>query len=239
MNQEPDTTYHKKSITYALIIIVAWFIVHVFSVFMHSLSNPLWQTLILILLQSWLYAGIFIVAHDAMHGTLYPKSIKLNDSIGGFIVFIYAGFDWKKMRASHHAHHVHSGTNKDPDYYSKNSQKFWSWYKNFFSNYFKWKQFFIMVVFTLVYILILGAEYENTIVMWAIPAILSSFQLFYFGTYLTHRNSVPFKDKHNARTNEFPFWLSLLTCFHFGYHHEHHLYPHEPWWRLPARKLNQ
>ena len=116
MNQEPDTTYHKKSITYALIIIVAWFIIHVFSVFMHSLSNPLWQTLILILLQSWLYAGIFIVAHDAMHGTLYPKNIKLNDSIGRFIVFIYAGFDWKKMRASHHAHHVHSGTIKDPDY---------------------------------------------------------------------------------------------------------------------------
>ncbi|MFA9473554.1 MAG: fatty acid desaturase [Filomicrobium sp.] len=27
--------------------------------------------------------------------------------------------------------------------------------------------------------------------------------------------------------------MSLLTCFHFGYHHEHHLQPDVPWWRLP------
>ena len=29
---------------------------------------------------------------------------------------------------------------------------------------------------------------------------------------------------------------SLVTCYHFGYHHEHHLYPAVPSWRLPAAR---
>lgn len=29
--------------------------------------------------------------------------------------------------------------------------------------------------------------------------------------------------------------LSFLTCYYFGYHLEHHLYPNVPWWRLPER----
>jgi len=105
----------------------------------------------------------------------------------------------------------------------------------FFLTYFGWRQFLTLFGFTLIYIL-LGANYFNTIIMWAVPAILSSIQLFYFGTYLTHRHADEFPDHHNARTNEFPWLASLFSCFHFGYHHEHHLFPHEPWWRLPKRK---
>jgi beta-carotene ketolase (CrtW type) len=30
--------------------------------------------------------------------------------------------------------------------------------------------------------------------------------------------------------------VSLLTCFHFGYHHEHHDTPWVPWWKLPAQR---
>ena len=231
-----DKIYLKKSIGYTFIIVFSWLAIHIYSVFFHSLDSPIWKTLILILIQCWLYAGIFIVAHDAMHRSLFPNNHSVNDMVGKLIVFIYAGFNWEIMRSSHHSHHNYSGTENDPDYYTKTPQNFWPWYLNFFSNYFGIKQVLVMIIFTLVYIFILGANYENTIVMWALPAILSSFQLFYFGTYLTHRNNKPFADTHNARTNDFPLWLSLLTCFHFGYHHEHHLYPYEPWWRLPHRK---
>ena len=231
-----DKIYLKKSIGYTFIIVCSWLAIHIYSVFFHSLDSPIWKTLILILIQCWLYAGIFIVAHDAMHRSLFPNNHSVNDMVGKLIVFIYAGFNWEIMRSSHHSLHNYSGTENDPDYYTKTPQNFWPWYLNFFSNYFGIKQVLVMIIFTLVYIFILGANYENTIVMWALPAILSSFQLFYFGTYLTHRNNKPFADAHNARTNDFPLWLSLLTCFHFGYHHEHHLYPYEPWWRLPHRK---
>ncbi len=212
-----------------------WACVHIYSLFMHDLSYPLWQTFILISIQCWLYVGLFIIAHDTMHGSLIPGSPKLNQIIGSVIMFIYAGFNWKFMREAHHAHHENPGTNADPDFNANNPRSFWPWYLKFFTQYFGLRQIAILAVFTVLYIA-LGAPYLNTIIMWAVPAILSSVQLFYFGTYLTHRHGTAFVDHHNARTNNYPYWLSLLSCFHFGYHHEHHLYPHEPWWRLPTRK---
>ena len=77
----------------------------------------------------------------------------------------------------------------------------------------------------------------NVIAFWAVPGLLAALQLFTFGTYLPHRpQPAPFADRHNARTNTYPIWLSLLTCFHFGYHHEHHEHPQLPWWRLPTAR---
>ncbi len=222
-----------------LLVVASWAAVHVYSVFFHSLSAPLWQTLGLIALQCWLYTGMFIVAHDTMHGSFAPSRPKVNAVLGTGIMFIYAGFNWKKMRAAHHAHHDNSGQDGDPDFNLENPHQFWPWYTKFFTQYFGWSQLLILAGFTFAYIFIFGATYLNTIVMWAIPAILSSIQLFYFGTYLTHRHADEFVDHHNARTNNYPRWLSLLTCFHFGYHHEHHLFPHEPWWRLPSRKFEK
>lgn len=217
------------------LIVGGWAAVHIYSVFFHALSDPIWQTVGLIALQCWLYTGVFIVAHDTMHGSLAPGRPKLNAVIGTAVLFIYAGFNWRKMRTAHHAHHDHSGSENDPDFNAANPTAFWPWYKKFFLTYFGWPQMLVLVGFTLLYIA-LGASYLNTIVMWAVPAILSSVQLFYFGTFLTHRHADDFPDEHNARTNEFSYLASLLSCFHFGYHHEHHLYPHEPWWRLPTRK---
>ena len=220
---------------YAALIFSGWASVHIYSVFFHSLSAPLWQTIGLIALQCWLYTGVFIVAHDTMHGSLIPGRERLNAVIGTSILFVYAGFNWRKMRDAHHDHHKFSGTEYDPDFNAGNPRDFWPWYLKFFLTYFGWRQVAILVGFTLIYIL-LGASYINTIVMWAVPAILSSVQLFYFGTYRTHRHAEGFPDQHNARTNDFNGFASLMSCFHFGYHHEHHLFPHEPWWRLPLRK---
>jgi len=220
---------------YAALIFAAWAAVHLYSLFIHGLSAPIWITLGLIAIQCWLYTGLFIVAHDTMHGSFAPGKNRLNAFVGTAILFVYAGFNWREMRTAHHAHHDFSGTEKDPDFNAENPTAFWPWYLKFFLTYFGWRQFAILFGFTIAYIL-LGANYLNTIVMWAVPAILSSVQLFYFGTYLTHRHKGAFPDKHNARTNAFPWLFSLLSCFHFGYHHEHHLFPHEPWWRLPRRK---
>lgn len=220
---------------YAGLIFAVWTLVHIYSVFFHSLAAPIWQTAGLIAVQCWLYTGLFIVAHDTMHGSLTPGKERLNAIIGTSILFVYAGFNWRKMRAAHQDHHQFSGTEKDPDFNAGNPRAFWPWYIKFFLTYFGPRQVLILVGFTILYIL-LGAAYINTIVMWAIPAVLSSVQLFYFGTYLTHRHAEAFPDEHNARTNDFGRITSLFTCFHFGYHHEHHLFPHEPWWRLPQKK---
>ncbi len=67
------------------------------------------------------------------------------------------------------------------------------------------------------------------------PSLLSSIQLFYFGTFARIARGERFVDGHNARSNEFGFLASLLSCFHFGYHHEHHDQPWVPWWALPSQ----
>ena len=240
-NDRPVLVSKPSTLTGVLLatgFISAWVVVHIYSVFFHALSAPLWQTLGLIAFQCWLYVGLFIIAHDTMHGSLFPNHPKWNARIGTAIMFVYAGFSWTYMRTAHHTHHDFPGTEKDPDFNAEDPIKFWPWYFKFFFQYFGLRQVLTLMGFTLFYIA-LGAPYLNTIIMWAVPAILSSVQLFYFGTYLTHRHAAPFPDAHNARTNAFPKWLSLLTCFHFGYHHEHHLFPYEPWWRLPYRKRLQ
>lgn len=241
MSIKPPTkeTQFNWGLPLAFAVLGGWLAVHIFSVFFYELTSPFIWTMALIALQCWLYTGVFIVAHDTMHGSLAPRSTKTNAILGTVILFVYAGFNWKKMKAAHHAHHTHSGEAGDPDFNIENPKDFWPWYLKFFRQYFRLAQFLVVFGFTLAYVFIFGAEYLNTILMWAVPAILSSLQLFYFGTYLTHRHKEDFIDAHNARSNSYPKWLSLMSCFHFGYHHEHHLFPHEPWWRLPARKFQK
>jgi beta-carotene ketolase (CrtW type) len=143
----------------------------------------------------------------------------------------------RRLAAKHHLHHRKSGTADDPDFSTKHPTRFWPWYLAFFRRYFGWREFAVLTVLLLTYLLLLGASPVNALLFWGLPAILSSLQLFYFGTFLPHRHGADaFGDRHRARSNAYPPLLSLLTCFHFGYHHEHHRAPGVPWWRLPAER---
>jgi beta-carotene ketolase (CrtW type) len=71
-------------------------------------------------------------------------------------------------------------------------------------------------------------------VFWVLPLVLSSFQLFLFGTFLPHRShGAPAAEGHVIQSQGYGHLLSLLACYHFGYHWEHHAYPAVPWFRLP------
>ena len=219
----------------ALAIILAWMALHIWAIFFLPLT---WTTaplaVLTVAVQTWLYVGLFIVAHDCMHGSLVPFKPKANRLIGQVCVFLYAGFSFDALNKSHHRHHRQPGTADDPDFDDHPPHGFWRWFSKFFVEYFSVAQIAIILAVYAVYVFGLGASPYKALVFWAIPGLLSALQLFTFGTYLPHRpDALGFADRHNARTNEFPAWLSLLTCFHFGYHHEHHLYPTVPWWRLP------
>ena len=220
----------------AAAIIGSWAILHVSSIFLIDWwGSGLWPLApFLIIVQTWLSVGMFIVAHDAMHGSLVPASATINTLIGRMCVGLYAGFSYDKLYASHHAHHRHAGTEDDPDFDPDPPSSCWPWYLRFFRTYFGWREFGVLTVAVVIYMLILWERWPNILLFWALPAILSSVQLFYFGTYRPHRiDETPFTDRHNARSNEFPWLVSLLTCVHFGYHHEHHQSPWVPWWKLP------
>ncbi|MEM1370785.1 MAG: fatty acid desaturase [Pseudomonadota bacterium] len=223
----------------AAAVITAWIVAHISFVFFFEVGSLTSWLLVpfAVALQCWLYVGLFIVAHDCMHGSLFPYKPWINRNVGRFCLFVYAGFSFDNLQRKHHLHHAHAGTEHDPDYDERPPHSFFIWYLKFFAEYFSGREFFIIAAQTALYLFVLGAAFENILLFWALPAALSSMQLFTFGTYLPHRpESAPFSDKHNARSNDLPEWLSLLTCFHFGYHHEHHDRPALPWWQLPKAK---
>jgi beta-carotene ketolase (CrtW type) len=221
----------------ALVIIAAWLALHVYGVFFMDAAQPI-PALALLAALTWLSVGIYIVAHDAMHGSLCPANRATGNRIGALAVWLYAGFSFGRLAPKHHAHHRHPGSADDPDFAPTTPYRASRWYGQFMKAYFGRREMLVMALRVGAYLL-LGARPENILLFFALPGLLSSFQLFYFGTFLPHRHrqdggEAGFVDHHRSRSNDYGSLASLLTCFHFGYHHEHHLHPGEPWWRLPA-----
>lgn len=232
----PASLQAQIGLVLAASIIGGWLALHVFTLFFYEFSaSSIITAPLLAVVIGWLYVGIFIVAHDCMHGSLAPFRPRLNFIVGQICVFLYAGFRFGDLNRKHHLHHRFAGTENDPDFHDARPDHFWAWYGRFFREYFSLRECAIIAVATNFYMFVLGVPVANVLMFWALPALLSSFQLFFFGTYLPHRpGKEPFQDRHRARSNAYNWWLSLFTCFHFGYHHEHHELPDLPWWRLPA-----
>lgn len=187
-----------------------------------------------VILQMFLHTGLFITAHDAMHGVLAPQHKRLNDITGGLCVILYALFSFKSLRREHQQHHAHPGSDKDPDYHDGEHRGFWRWYVHFMRTYVTWRQLLGMaLVFNLLHHVV-HIPLVNLFVGWVLSSLLSTLQLFYFGTFLPHYQPPGgYDNRHRARSNDFSVFWSFVTCYHFGYHLEHHEYPFVPWWRLP------
>ena len=223
----------------AAAIFASWLSLHLYAMFGFALT---WSSLPLALamaaLQCWLSVGLFIVSHDAMHGSLVPGGGRLNGAVGAVLLFLYAGFGWKRMRDAHFAHHKAPGSARDPDFDAANPTRFWRWYATFLRRYFGWGSILFVSFVVTLYWLVLAVPVEKIVLLYGLPAIASSLQLFYFGTFRPHRHEsagrAGFADRHNARSERFGTLASLASCFHFGYHHEHHRAPDVPWWALPG-----
>jgi phytoene/squalene synthetase len=92
-----------------------------------------------VLLMTFLFTGMFITAHDAMHGTVAPHYRKLNDVIGSVCVRCFALFDYVLLLGAHWEHHRHPATANDPDFYPPGTN-FWQWYVHFMQEYASVKQ---------------------------------------------------------------------------------------------------
>ena len=224
-------------LTLAGMIASAWLVLHIYGVYFHRWTA--WSLLVaplIVAIQTWLSVGLFIVAHDAMHGSLAPGRPRLNVAVGSLVLGLYAGFRFTPLKTAHHGHHAAPGTPDDPDFHADAPRAFLPWFYGFFRTYFSWRELAVLTLLVCIAVFALGAHVPNLLVFWAAPALLSALQLFTFGTWLPHRHTDDaFPDHHNARNSPFGPVLSLLTCFHFGRHHEHHLSPWEPWWRLSRR----
>jgi beta-carotene ketolase (CrtW type) len=191
----------------------------------------------LIGLEAFLYTGLFIVAHDGMHGSIAPRHPRLNDLLGALCTALYAMFSFRRMRAAHARHHAYPGSDADPDFAREGRHEFFRWYFHFFREYFSWQQIVGMALLFEILSRACGLPVRDLLLFWVVPSLLSTLQLFYFGTYLPHRRPAgDYDNPHRARSNDYSELWSFLTCYHFGYHLEHHEHPQVPWWRLPAAR---
>jgi beta-carotene/zeaxanthin 4-ketolase len=205
--------------------------------------------------QTFLYTGLFITAHDAMHGSICRHFRRLNGALGGLAVVLYALFSYKKLWVKHWEHHRHVATpHADPDFHDGEHTSFAAWYAHFLLNYVGWKQLMGMALAFNLLQHGAGISVENLLLFWVAPSLASTVQLFFFGTYLPHRPSPHHQspehqspphatsdderyeryERHHSNPNDWHWFWSFLACYHFGYHGEHHDAPSTPWWRLPA-----
>jgi beta-carotene ketolase (CrtW type) len=219
----------------AILIISLWAISLICLLSTNLAKIPNWLIFLAMLWQAFLYTGLFITAHDAMHGSVFPHNPKINTFVGRLSVLAYGLFFYGKLLQKHWQHHKHPASELDPDFHNGTNTNPIAWYFHFMKRYWDWRQ---IIGLSLIYYLArmtLPIAGINLILFWAIPPLLSSVQLFYFGTFLAHKEPEGgYSNPHRAKTNSLPICWSFITCYHFGYHEEHHEYPCVPWWQLPA-----
>lgn len=209
----------------ALTVILVWLAAMSFALQLSiSVASPL--TYILILVLTHLYTGLFITAHDAMHGSV-SKNQKVNHAIGHITATLFSFNFYRRLFPKHHEHHRFVATDKDPDYHGGT---FFIWYLSFLRQYITiWQILLMAITFN---VLKLFIPTENLIVCWMLPAVLSTLQLFYFGTYLPHKGEHTPENVHKSGSQKLNHAWAFISCYFFGYHYEHHASPGTPWWQL-------
>ena len=178
-----------------------------------------------IALTMWLWTGVFISAHDAMHGLVLPQNQGLNHKVGKICLGIYAMLPYDRMLKAHHAHHRHPSEPEDPDYWPQhwpsklhNAFEPVGWFLGFMRNYFDWKSvLYFAAVFEGLHALA-GIEKPVLLMMWICPVVLSTVQLFILEHGCRTAPACPMRVAVQPRQGAaiFPEWLSFLSCFHLA-----------------------
>jgi len=228
-------SYKWKGLLIASIVLVSWGAAMFCSLSAGTASIPAALIPLLVLFNTFLYTGLFITAHDAMHGTVAPALPRMNAFIGRLSTTLYALFSFSMLLSKHREHHANPASDGDPDYHDGTHTGLFRWYVHFVFTYVTWKQLLGMAVLYNALKYLAGIPDHDILLFWVFPALLSTFQLFYFGTFLPHREPKEgYSEPHRAVSSGYGMLLSFLSCYHFGYHLEHHAYPRLPWWKLPT-----
>lgn len=235
---------NQKGLLFTAILFLCWLSSLIALIQRSTTSMPAWFVIAAIVLRTVLQTAMFITAHEAMHGLLLPGKARWNHRIGACALTLYGALSYQSCLRKHRLHHRHTASKHDPDFSEDREAGIAAWYLRFMGNYLSQRQLLSLLMLWGLFIT-LGSianrsAWINVILFCTLPLLLSSIQLFIFGTYLPHRKQ---RQPFNQRTPDslaLPSWLSLLTCFHFGYHREHHEHPDLAWYELPAqRRMSQ
>lgn len=247
MNLTRTGSGSQRGLLLAALILLGWLVslIGLLGLDLSILAGPsiLIPAALAVLLRTLLQTGLFIVGHDSMHGVLMPHARRCNDRLGALALALYAALPYRACRRNHQRHHRCTASVSDPDFHPEPAAGFLGWYVRFMAGYLSAAQMGrLLAAWALLALLARGLSPTgplNVLLFCTLPLLLSSLQLFGFGTYLPHRGqrSGPGRAAADAPASlNLPGWLSLLACFHFGYHLEHHQNPGLAWFELPAQR---
>ncbi|MBC8123714.1 MAG: fatty acid desaturase [Gemmatimonadaceae bacterium] len=223
----------------AAIVLISWWTSLLATLLVDTAKIPVLIIAAVMLVRAFLHTGLFITAHDAMHGTVFHQNRRINDWVGYSTSLTYAFLNYKNLLKKHYLHHRSPASKDDPDFCE--GKGMFIWYLTFMKGYLSGPECLMMLVGVnltfCVLTLIFHIQPINLLLFWLLPIVLSSLQMFYFGIYLPHRRPREgYTNRHRADSSRYsPFW-SFVSCYHFGYHWEHHEYPHIPWYQLPSAR---
>ena len=224
----------------ALLVVGSWAISMMAAFHFGAQSLSVWQRAAIVPWFTVLYTGLFVTGHDAMHGIIAPRHPRVNRALGSLVLFLYALIPYQKLYDAHLAHHQFPAQRRDPDFHSSHTRHPVLWYLKFMRTYWTVKQTIGLAIIYNGLHLAMGVPMASLLLFCAIPSLLSSLQLFFFGTYLVHRERPNTYDTPLcANSFYWPYLCSLLACYHFSYHREHHAFPDVPWWQLPQVSREQ
>ena len=222
------------------LILLGWLISLVSLLGLDLQQHSWWSLGLGVLLRTLLQTGLFILAHDAMHGLIWPERPQGNHAIGVLLLFLYAGLGYAHCLSLHHNHHRFAGTCRDPDFCPNHQSGLLAWYVQFMSAYLSAFQMLRLLgswaILVVGFSAITPTAPLNVLLFCTLPLLFSSWQLFLVGTYLPHRVQQHPSCQPQPASLNLPVWFSLLACFHFGYHREHHDNPGLSWFQLPSAR---
>lgn len=231
----------QKGLLLASVILVGWLISLVGLLSLDLNQVPWLLLLAAIVARTLLQTGLFIVGHDAMHRVLLPGRRRWNDRLGGLALALYAALPYAACLHNHQRHHRVPASSDDPDFHGDPGAGAWRWYVRFMAGYLTMGQMARLLggwaLLALLASRVSSTGWINVLLFCTLPLLLSSLQLFVFGTYLPHRSQRAPVNRLRPDSLNLPPWLSLLACYHFGYHREHHDRPDLAWFELPAQRL--
>lgn len=178
------------------------------------------------------FTGLFILAHEAIHGLLWPGHPRAAHALGALFAFAYAFMDYRTLRARHFEHHADPGGGGDPDAHA--SGRFAPHLAVFVLRYLNLPQVALLVLAGSR----LGAAGHGRALLlaWVVPLVCSTLLIFWLGIHLVHHPALIRRGladaRHRAATVDLGPFLSFATVLFFNYHWLHHEHPHLTWAQL-------
>ena len=177
-------------LVFAAVISAIWLISLVGCLSLNLDLLPISTLIPLVLLRTFVQTGLFIIGHDAMHGTLSPNRSKLNNFIGAASLILYAGLSYQRCKSNHDLHHSKAETERDPDYLNHPDHSALRWFWDFLRRYMSVRPLTILISCWLVLITLIPSTGQQAILsvtlFCTLPLILSALQLFFVGTWFPH-----------------------------------------------------